>query len=859
MGNLLAMAAGAAGNPQGGQAQGGTVHNATAVSGENPQPLSPEAAYFSTGNVSQKDQDMLVRTLSDYRASWAPDRLERIRQWMQNVFYWRGIQVIRWDTSTNCWYDALAWGRSQGQDEGEDTDLERWINPLVLMFCNVFTGTMSRAVPKTVVKPQNADPNLQDSVTAKAAVEAIRIIERKNKMRALIRSIFEQLFLFGTYFRYTRGVVDGDMFGYDEQLTFEDMEIQTPARYHCPNCGTESPAINADGMICPQCGSFMGMESYFGAGEGNRTSLKVAGKKKTPRCGVKWSLHSPLEIDMDPKAKGERPLKKTPTFSKECEIDVGEARRMFPAMYDKIQAGAETSTTPNASVEKLARLDAVSAMGGMTADNSLMNPTYGEHWFNPMAYDKIGDREFAGRMRQAFPEGLKLTMVGELVVDIRAANLEKEWTSCSLFANQGVYCNALANTAVSFNARFNRVMWILDDWATRAATGLNFADASRVDTEKMSGKAVPAGTLIPVPMRINGEPRPLAECMIHNELPVNPALWGYPQMLVTFAELILGIPRQLSGQGTQHDVETLGGQQLQLDRSATVLKPYWENVQDEHASASQNAFGCLKDLMKSGAVTKIWDVIQSRGGAFENNEVDWTAMQGDIEVSVDEDQDLPISPDELRDAIKVMFEELTKNNPAAAEWWDIPENQDLAQSSMVPGSAKANEPQQLKTLSDIQTILEAGPQQVVNQDGSQGQELPVHPDKWENFRTAKLILGRYMLEHFDLRMKDPVGFALLQQYWDELDEMDMQVAAQAAQRQLAVTKAGQPPAKGPDPTVQGEMQQLIAVAGPAIQRLLQLAEIDPMLTKGTATAQVSAAKEIVDTTIDAAKLAAGDK
>jgi len=55
------------------------------------------------------------------------------------------------------------------------------------------------------------------------------------------------------------------------------------------------------------------------------------------------------------------------------------------------------------------------------------------------------------------------------------------------------------------------------------------------------------------------------------------------------------------------------------------------------------------------------------------------------------------------------------------------------------------------------------------------------------------------------------------------------------------------------------MQQLIAVAGPAIQRLLQLAEIDPMLTKGTATAQVSAAKEIVDTTIDAAKLAAGDK
>jgi hypothetical protein len=71
--------------------------------------------------------------------------------------------------------------------------------------------------------------------------------------------------------------------------------------------------------------------------------------------------------------------------------------------------------------------------------------------------------------------------------------------------------------------------------------------------------------------------------------------------------------------------------------------------------------------------------------------------------------------------------------------------------------------------------------------------------------------------------------------------------------------AGQPPQQGPDPTAQAEMQQLIQVAGPAIQRLLQLATLDPLATKGTATAQVSAAKEIVDTTIDAAKLAAGGK
>jgi ribosomal protein L37AE/L43A len=856
----VAQVGGLAGNVQGGQADGGTTANVAAVSGQNPQQLSPEAAYFSTGNVTEADKKMLVDTVTEYRSSWAQDRLERIRQWMQNLFYWKGIQVIRWDTSTNCWYDALAWARSQGQDSGEDTDLERWINPLVLMFCNVFTGTMSRAVPKTTVKPQNADPSLKDTVTAKSAVEAMRIIERKNKMRSLVRSIFELLFLFGTYFRYTRAVVDGDMFGYDEVAQFEDIEIAMPARYKCPNCGTETPAAGGTGgMTCPGCGSFMGQESYFGAGEGNRKSMRQAGIKKVPRAGVKWSLHSPLEIDMDPKAKGEFALKMTATFSKECEIDVGEARRMFPALYDKIQAGAESSTTPNASVEKLARLDSVSAMGGMTADNSLMNPTYGEHWLNPMAYDKKGDRAFAARMNQAFPEGLKLSMIGELVVDIRAANLQKEWSHASLYANQGIFCAALANTAVSFNARFNRVMWILDDWASRAALGLNFFDAARVDTEKMSGKPVPAGTGIPVPMRINGEPRPMTELMAHYEMPINPALWGYPQMLMTFLEVIIGIPRQMAGQGTQHDVETLGGQQLQLDRAATTLKPYWENVQDEHACASQNAFGCLQALMKTGAMTKLTDVIKTRGDAFQNVEVDWTSVQGNVEFSVDEDQDLPVSPDELRSAIQAIFEELSKNNPAAAEWFAVPANQDLALSTMVPGSVLPSEAQQLKTLSDIQTIIDQGPVVVLNQDGSKGTALPVHPSKMENFPIAKQVVSRYIVEHFELRTEDPMAWALIGQYYDELDEMDMTVAAGAAQRQMKVHQAAIPPKPGPDQGTQAAIAELHKVAVGMVDRLAEISALPPLGKNGSVSGQVSAAKENLDTAVKVADLMAGSK
>lgn len=826
---------------------------------------SEETSYFSTEGYTQEDQDQLVAIITDYRSGWAQDRLERIRQWMENLFYWKGIQVIRWDSTTNCWYDVLAWARSTNQDSGEDTDLERWINPLVLMFCNVFTAILSRAVPKTVVKPQNADPALKDTVTAKAAIEAMRIIERKNKMRSMCRSMGEMLFLFGTYFRETEAVLDGEMFGYDEVPFFEDMEIQMPARFQCPSDGSVVPASQTDGTgaPCPNCGAFLGQESFFAAGEGNRKSLKMAGVKKVPRAGVKWNLLTPLEVDMDPKAKGDRALFKTPILAIDREIDIGEALGMVPAaFYDQVQEGMEAVTTPNASVEKLSRLDAVSALGGMSADQSLMNPTWSKVYVQPMAYNKKRDRAFAQRMKQKGPDGLCVTMFGPKVVDIRPAKLTKKMSYCSLYPNQGVYCAAPANTAVSFNARFNRTMWILDDWASRAALGLNVMDAARIDTEKMSGKPVPAGTAIPIPMRVNNEPRPMTECFAHFDLPINPALWNYPQMLMTFLEIIIGIPRQLSGQGTQHDVETLGGQQLQLDRGMTVLRPYWENEQTEHAQASQNAFECLQQLMQAGAVTKITDVIQSRGDAFQNVEVDWQAVAGNVEFDIDEDQDLPVSPDELRTAIQTMFTALQENNPAAAEWFAVPQNQDLAMSVMLPGSVRPSEAQQLKTEADIQMILERGGQPVMNQNGTVGSALPVHPSKAENFPVAKLVLGRYILEHFDLRVKDPVSWMLLHQFWDELDDMDMQVAAAAAQRQSKVTQAGMPPKPGPSPVemqTQQEMQQLMSVAGPAIVRLAQLMQLDPSATKDTASAQVSAAKEIVDTTVDAAKLAAGGK
>ena len=51
-----------------------------------------------------------------------------------------------------------------------------------------------------------------------------------------------------------------------------------------------------------------------------------------------------------------------------------------------------------------------------------------------------------------------------------------------------------------------------------------------------------------------------------------------------------------------------------------------------------------------------------------------------------------------------------------------------------------------------------------------------------------------MLEECDLRFSDPEAWDRLNQYADELEDMDAQIAAERAQRQMKVSQAGQPQA-----------------------------------------------------------------
>lgn len=807
--------------------------------------------------VSDADRSELLECIRLYRDSWMADRIERFRIWTRNSLFRKGVQVLGWDPGANNWIDLLAWYRQSGRGKDEDTNLEPFISNVTLTCCNAFVTTLCGATPKTVILPNDVRVGA-DVVTAKAAKTAIQIVQRMNRMPRLIRKQFEMQFDFGCYFKHVRAVIDGDFAGWDKQAYFEDFQVTPGPRMKCMRCGTESSLDGlqqaSQGQLpnCPNCGAPLGPESFYGGGEGSYTSLKMAGMREVPRAGVRISVHSPLEVDGDPKAEV---VAQTPVLPYEREIDIGEARMMFPDCADSIREGAVSNTSSNAEYERLRRLEIYSTAGGQTADTNQSSVTFSEVWMQPQAFYRTGRKEFGDRMREAFPKGLCIANLGEETVDIREAQMTKEWTHCGLMEGYGLYPPAIAERVVPFNRRINAANQTVDTHAQTGSLGINVARASSLDTDRINKVKMDRSAILPIPDKINGEPKPIGEIFAHFDTPVEPQMWSYARMLYEFLMLIAELPPQVAGTGTTDGVDTAQGQDQMLQRALTIFRGYWENAKSEQVEADENTLHWLKKLIKAGAIQELWDVSESAGGGFSNETVAAQQLTGNARFRPDEDQGLPSTPEMLRSTIQSIFAQVGEGNPAAIAWMDEPANQEMAISSLVPGSVAPTEGQRIKTLSDLAMIVEMQ----VDPVNAANTPLPVMPDRSDDPQVAKEVTERYMQENAQLRFDGKGTWQRLLAYLDACLELDTQKKIDDAQRQMRIGQAGQPQKPGPSPNEQAMIGKVQTLAMQMLDVIAQQAQTDPMVTKGTLTAQVTAAKEAIEKGLEVTEMVSGNK
>jgi hypothetical protein len=818
---------------------------------DNPQPKSAQEQEQSI-QFPDGYKDKIIETIKSYRNGWAPDRLLRIPNWMRNVLMFRGSQLLGWDPSSNTYFDALAWYRTEGRkdSDGDDTYLEKYANNITSMLESGFVGTMSRGIPPTLVRPENAEV-LADVTTAKAAQEAISIIERMNRIRSLVRIENNLLYLYGCYFKYTRAVMDGNWAGWDYEDVFGSVSVAKPDRYHCFRCGKDTPATDFDqddNRSCPGCHTALGDEAFYPAEQSDQVAM--TGQKRVARAGVKWSAHGPMEVDVDPMAKT---LDDTPLLAFDQEVDIGALRLTFPGMFAQIKEGAEVATTANASYEKLRRNEIYSMGWGYTSDSSNQKPTFSQNWLQPIAYGRLADQAFSDWMQQTFPDGLKISLVGETIVDIREANLTKEWSVCLLHENVGMYPQSIADNVVPYNIRFNDTMDEIDDWIQRCAAGMTIYDQSKIDRREMAGRVMSPGVFNGVQTKNAGIDKPLAESIMQFEFRLDPQIFTYPGMLLNFCELISGVTPQTFGGGTQDGIETFGGQKQAVDMALTKLNIFWENLKEEHAAASQNALECLQKLMKAGAVSEMVDVIEANGSEFRNNYVNWSRMSGHIKVYPDIDQGLPQSPEQIRQTMMQIVEMASKNNPIATAIMDVVPNQESFKALCgTPDMVLPNSAQRARTLQAINTLMENDYIPGADAQGNMQPQLPVLPEKRvENFKVARETMQLFWQENGDYAKSNPAGWQRTMEYYDALVAMEAQAAGEEAQRQMKVKMMGSPPPPQPDPQQQQALSVILQDAAQEVQRLQQLSALPPLGQNGSIAGQVTAAGKIVDAALKA--------
>lgn len=820
---------------------------------QNPLPGDEDAQVQKSGLTAAEQQRVVGEIISPIRTQWNTDRIMRMPNWLKNTEYDKGKQILGWDPVSRTYFDAVAWYRQNNQ-ESDYSYLEKYVNNITQTCRRNFTAAVARAVPPVVVRPENAD-NLADMTTAKAAQEAVSIIEEANKIKGLLGLEAQYLFLYGVYFKWTRFVIDGTWVGYKNEPIYGDVNVKlSDDHFHCTNCGTDSPetAVAQSGkMACPQCNAALNPQDFQ---EGESTSvIGQTGVNKKPNGLPKWSVFSPLQVDTDPTKEY---IEDVPLLALEWEVDVSEVRATFPDMAPKIEEGAESSTNDNATYERLVRTMVYSSSFSVTADIFASRGTYSLIWVQPNSYWRIAaDDPLLQKLRSLFPYGMKVTMYGPLVLQIEPAVLAKEWSVCKLHRGYGLYPPSVADNVVPFNERFNAINNILDDYMERCSTGVTLADPRRVDIRQMSGKPLTGGVLNPTPSVGEGVNQPLSNAIYHFSFEMDPGLVNYLDRIWNYCQIISGIPPQVSGTGTTPGVETGKGQKQMLDQAMGPLGDIYDAMKEEHAAAGQNAIECLQQNMKYTG--SLWRVIEENGSEFRQNYVHLDEMQGRVRVKASTDEGLPMSPEQKRQWCQTIMEMAEKENPAALAWLDETSNQQLLNDYWgLPGSVSPGAAQRSKTLQDIRRLLQSPPRPKIGPDGKQlidpvdGPVVTpsIAPNKWvEDYRILLPTIDQFCAANCDVKDQNPLGWSNVIAFKKLALDYQSQVEGYMNKLKMQAQKEGQPPPPTPNPAIQAMEARLMGQVADAADALHTSGQIP--ITSKTTPAPVQANKELVDTAV----------
>ncbi|MFL6427894.1 MAG: hypothetical protein ACJ71S_06590 [Acidobacteriaceae bacterium] len=791
----------------------------------------------NSGGLAPEDQTRLMDLVRRYKTQWQQDRMSIVMRCMENMEFFKGNQYISFDPLNFQYFDTMNWAANNAHaEDSDDDDLYQYCNNFYQMLCTGFIAALSPQLPKATVLPEDAE-DLTDVTTAKAAETLIEIIQRQNKAMSLLKQQLFYMFNCGAIFRHTRYVVDSDRSGTRKEPVYGMVPTTLQdERYHCFNCGADVPADSMAGMIsqaCPKCGAPLGPESYYPAETGQ--SVGQVGEEELPNGMVAQTIYSPLEVDCDPQA---RSLRQTPLLSLSVEVHLGALRASYPQMYSQILPTSSDLTGQGDSMDRTARQMVKSPSGSYGGQMQEVRPTLDRTWIQPFAFGLEDDEEFATRMTKSFPKGVLLVTTGDTFLEAREAKLTSEWTWAGTHEGLGLYPPAPGDIITPFQKRYNNACAILDDFMERCSAGVTLGDTNKIDAKSLNGKPLLPGVINGVKLKQGAN---LEQALYQFKFQLEAEMAAYLEKMIYNAQMFAGVPPQVYGGAGDPHIETMGGQEQQLQVALGKLNIYWDNLREENAEAAGLAVLCAKNNLTED----LKQVIQQKGSEYRNNYVRLDDLQGDVAAYPDTDQAFPLSAAELRGRWSELMEQAAKGNPFAVAVLDEPTNQEQAASALgVPGMVIPGSAMRSKVLQDLEQLAKAEPMPTLGPDGQPtGQMQPsVTPDREiDDFDELRKTVRQYCQENCDLKQRAPQGWANILAYLTAAIAMQTQFQAEQEQNKAQIAQAGMPPQPQAPPKPEIPPDEISKVVG----RLNDLMDLDPAQTKGVIAGQVSAAGQLI--------------
>lgn len=569
-----------------------------------------------------------------------------------------------------------------GAVNGKDVDLYQYNDNIYQMLALSFIAALSPDVPKTRFQPLDADDEADLMIAQKAStIQAYN--ERENGIKALQKLELLYLWCCGSYFCYTRHVIDKNRFGVQQDpiVAMVDTEV-LPARFVCSECGTTTPQSELGTFgtpQCPECGAKLTKSDWYPPE--NMPAPMQVGFKPIARGMTAMDIFSGLQVDVDPAASE---LYESLYLDLEGEVNVAWVRASFPGMYKQIQSGTSSDGTSNDDSARIAR-EKVTSPGPTDGTNTTYTGTYSRCWLQPEAFNVLEDQAKAEELQQLFPKGCKLiTFGGDTFLAAVNESMTEHWTWCGMMKGLGMYPPGVGDAALDVQTRINDCANTVHAYMDRIAFGTILADGDHINVDAMGSKPLTPGNFTEVRRKDaeEGATLTLEQMLYQPEFHIDSRIFTYGHDLVQLAQLLSGVQPQVFG-GSDPHVETASGQAQMLKTAMGRLLLFWDQIREEHAKRSANAVRCSVDNMDDVMKIVMKGDVE---GDYSTERILASELTGQFMAYAESDEGFPSSYQEIQERIMQLLQD--QKNPFVEAVLSDPDTQKVVSRYILPDQIK---------------------------------------------------------------------------------------------------------------------------------------------------------------------------